>query len=883
MRKIHYRFIFLFVGLIIQIQQPAFAQKVRITESYSNQTITDVLSSLSSKYNIKFAYDPVALSEVTFTGQFRNDSPERVLKQLLKDSGFEYIALNNVYVIKRSQKQLVDEKPKAIQGIVRDRISGEALPYASIQLIDNNIGAITNTDGFFTIPDVKSDSVSIEVRYLGFEPLQMKVARVQYNSKPVVVELDPKQFTLPEVEVVHNISSMLEAGDRPGELVLDTRKVGDIPSISGIDVLAPLQLLPGVDGTTESLSGLLVRHSPADKNLISYDGFTIYYINHLFGAFSSLNSKAIKDVRLYRGGFDSRWGGRASSVIEITGKTGNENSVKVDAGTDQLAGDVTLEGPIGKHASFIISGRRSYTDFYRSPQFLNLFESAASDLMLSKKNFTAFGNDPNAPTYLFYDANAKLSVKPTERDVISLSGYTGRDRLDFQQMIASPFISENAFWGNRGVGVRWAKQWSKWLYQNFTIGASDFTSNYHHYDSTLKRRSAQPIYDTIIRNYATETKLNDIAINLNAQIAVSNQLMIELGYQSNRVNSNLHEEYYHAVNSIPVADTVRQNNFDSETNTGWMQFNFKTIGLKSLSIGGRITHHNLSNHYYFEPRIQMVISPSSKVDIKFAAGLYDQFVNRIYVTGDGIRYLWTASDDKTFPVVKSKHFVAGFNFTSNGLTVDVEGYAKETEGLSYIQTVIKRTSTNRFVEQSKIFYVDSRSWGVDVLVRKTWKSAEGWVSYSLSKAFNQSSNLNGGEEYYALDDHLNELKLVGIYKWRKWRMVGSWIYGTPKPWDELLLMPNLTISPEYEKNSSRLEPYHRLDVGLSYLAKLSADGELEVGVKVFNVYNRNNILSRPYTLTDTPVADYLQGKSIIEYHDIYGYSITPTFFFNIKF
>lgn len=884
MSRIRYLLIIsLLAGLTLQIQQVAYAQKVRITESYSNLPLTEVLSSLASKYNIKFAYDPVALNQISFTGQFRNATPDKVLKQLLKDSGFEFIALNNVYVIKRLEKSIVKEKPKPIQGIVRDRISGEALPYASIKVVDNDFGASTNTDGFFTIPDVKSDSISIEVQYLGFEPLQMRVARLHYNSKPLVVELDPKKFILADVEVVRNITSMLAPGDRPGEMVFDTKKVGDIPGISGIDILAPLQLLPGVDGTTESLSGLLVRHSPADKNLISYDGFTIYHINHLFGAFSSLNSKAIKDVRLYRGGFDSRWGGRASSVIEITGKTGNENNVCVDVGTDQLAGDFTFEGPLGKHASFIVSARRSYTDFYRSPQFLNLFESAASDLMLSKQNFTAFGFDPDAPSYLFYDANAKISVKPTSNDIVSVSGYVGRDRLNFLQMVSSPFINEYALWGNSGAGARWAKQWNSWLYQNFTVGFSEFTSNYQHYDSTLKRRGMQADYDTIVRNYATETGLNDLSINLNAQVTLSNQIVLELGYQSNLVSSNSSEKYYHAVNSLPVSDTVRQNDFNSRVNAGWLQFNFKTNGLKSLVIGGRVSHHNLTDQYYVEPRVQMVISPTSKLDLKFAAGLYNQFINRIHMAGNEVRYLWVVSDEKAFPVVKSKHFVTGLNYSSNGLTVDIEGYAKQTEGLSYVQTVIRRTSSNRFVEQSKIFYVDSRSFGVDVLIRKTYPNAEGWVSYSLSKAFNQSSNLNGGEEYYALDDHLHELKLVGIYKWRKWRMVGSWIYGTPKPWDELLLMPNLTISPEYEKNSSRLLPYHRLDVGLSYLAKLSVDGELEVGVKVFNVYCRNNILARPYTLTDTPVADYLQDKSIIEFHDIYGYGITPTFFFNIRF
>lgn len=881
MRGVKHIRITVLLVLLFQIHQQAFGQKPKISESYVNQPLTEILSSLSSKYSIKLAFDPLALAGISFTGEFRNDSPEKVLRTLLANTDFEFIVLAGVYVIKRSE--LVQEKPKPIQGIVRDRISGEALPYASVRVLDKSIGTTTNPDGFFSITDIKSDTVNIEVRYLGFEPIQMRVARIDGVGKPIIVELDPKAFRLPEVEVVKRLSYMVATGDRPGEMVINTKSVADMPSISGVDILAPLQLLPGVDGTTESLSGLLVRHSPADKNLISYDGFTIYHIDHLFGAFSSLNSKAIKDVRLYRGGFDSRWGGRASSVIEITGKTGNENRFCADIGSDQLAGDVTLEGPVGKHTTFILSARRSYTDFYRSPQFLNLFESAASDLSIGKQSFTVFGSNANDPSYKFYDANAKISIKPSENDVISATGYLGRDQLNYSQLSTSPFVQENALWGNRGTGLRWARQWGGRFYHNLTVGLSDFKSDFSHTDSTLKRRNTLMVVDTIVREYSTRTNLSDVSANLNAQINLTNEFTLELGAQSNLVDVDIYEKYKHLVNSTYITDTTRQNYFYSDVHTGWMQISYKTKGLKSLNLGGRLNYHNLTDSYYFEPRFQMVISPTAKVDLKFAAGLYTQFINRIYVTGNGVRYLWVASDGRQFPVVKSKHLITGFAYTSNGLTIDAEGYVKETNGLSFIQSVIKRTTGNQFVSQSRIFYFDSRSFGFDLLIRKSWKSLEGWISYSLSQAFNQSSNLNGGDEYFALDDHLHEFKTVSIYKWRKWRVVGTWTYGTPKPWDELLLLSNLTLSPEYEKNSSRLIPYHRLDLGLSYQAKILTQGDIELGIKVFNAYNRQNILGRPYTLTATPMIDYLQGRSIIEYHDIYGYSITPTFYFNVMF
>ncbi|QKG79061.1 carboxypeptidase-like regulatory domain-containing protein [Tenuifilum thalassicum] len=873
---------FLLLSLLLSFHMVSVGQDVRISEKYNQKPLTEILSQLTEKYNVKLAYDPVALSELKYTGKFSNDKIEKVLKAVLKNSGFEYVKINQVYVVKKSVAK-IEKKSSFIQGIVRDRISGEALPYASVKVVNDNTGTVTNTDGFFTIQNMTDDSVSIEVSFLGFNPIKTKIARIDNSGSPVVVELDPKLFVISDVEVVKSISKLLALGNNPGEIVLNTRKVGETPSLSGIDVLAPLQLLPGVDGTTESLSGLLVRHSPPDKNLISYDGFTIYHINHLFGAFSSLNSKAIKDVRLYRGGFDARWGGRASSVVEITGKTGNEKKFVVDVGSDQLAGDITVEGPIGKKSSFILSARRAYTDYYRSPQFLNIFESAANDIKILNKSFTVFGTDPSAPSYMFYDANAKYSLKPNSKDVISVSAYVGKDRLNYAQLLSSPFVKELSDWGNSGIGTRWARQWNGKFYHNLTFGLSNFSSDFALYDSTLSKRSAQLFADTVIRDYKTSTNLVDYTLNLNTQFTLSKEFLLEFGLHANIVDDNLFEKYFRSTNGYVFIDTMRQSSFYSQLKTGWLQLTYKTKGLKSLKIGGRLSHHNLTDKYYFEPRVQMVLSPTEKLDLKFSAGLYNQFINRIYLYSTSVKYLWVASDGVNFPVVKSKHFISGISYETKNFTIDIEGYVKETSGLSFVQNKIVRTTNNRFVERSKLYLLDSRALGVDLLLKKTADQFEGWLAYSYSKSFNQSSSLNGGDEYYALDDHLHELKAVTLYRYKRWRLSSAWIYGSPKPWDEIILLPNLTISPDYEKNSSRLTPYHRLDVGISYSAQIFSEGMVEFGLKVFNLYNRNNILARPYSLTDTPISDYLQGKSIISYNDIYGLGRTPTIFFNIRF
>lgn len=874
----------LFVVIVFSIATNKLYSQARITEKFVNTPLIEVLDLISKKYGVKLAYDNALVLGVTINSSFKKDPVDKVLNVLLKDTDLEFIKINDVFVFRKKISQpLLDVAPKKILGVVRDKTSGESLPYASVRVLGAHAGTSTNPDGFFSIQQGNEDSIRISVSYIGFEPIEMKVARLDVSNKPILIEMDRKFIALPDVKVVKEVNEFISEGSRPGELVWNSRKVGQTPTFSGIDVVAPLQMLPGVDGTVESLSGLIIRHSSSDKTLFSYDGFTIYHIDHFFGAFSSFNSKAIKDIRVIRGGFDSRWGGRASSVVEITGKTGNENKLIVDAGGDQLSADIAIEGPIGKKVSFVIAARRSFTDYYRSDLYNNLFESARSDLLSAKLKVGAFTDDPSAPKFFFYDVNAKLNFKPSEKDNVSISGYRGTDDLNYTKLDASPFVVEDSYWGNEGIGIRWARQWNSKFYHNLTVGASDYKLFYDHSDSTLRRRQSSSVRDTILKDYTIDNKLNDISINLSGHLKLGEVNTLEGGFNGNIVDISSFESYTQAANSATAIDTVRTSSFYSETYTGWLQNTISVGNLKAFTFGVRATHHNLTSKVYFEPRVQLMLNTSDKLMLKFAAGQYNQYINRVVQFGSSYRNIWLASDGERIPVVKAKHFVAGFTWKSNtGFLVDVEGYLKQTEGIAFLQNLIKRTGATQISMYSRTFWVDSRALGLDFLVKKSWNNAECWIAYSLSRAYNQSDNLNGGDEYFALDDHMHEVKLAGIYSIGRCRITANWIYGSPKPWDELLLTSSLQISPEYEKNSSRLTPYHRLDVGVSYTQKIWS-AEMQIGIKGFNVYNRQNILSKPYSLSDNPIQDYQQGNPIIFYTENYGLKFTPTFYVNLKF
>lgn len=881
---------FLFTLLLLISGHYISYSQTRISEKFVNKQLGEVLELISKNYNVKLAYDNTLVSSIVVSGSFRNVPIDDVLKKILKQTKLEVLQISGVYLIRPrvGEPEIIAEQETSkpikykVLGVIKEKGTGETLPFASIYVQGTQNGTASNPDGYFSLSSDKKDSLTLRVSYLGFEPVEMKVAPL-FDNSIIAIELNRNSTVIEDAIIIKNQPELLSFEDEPGMLQWNSRKNSDLPSISNIDVAAPLQLLPGIDGTTESLSGLIIRHSPSDKNLFVYDGFTIYHIDHFFGAFTSFNSKAIKDIRVTRGGFDSRWGGRASSVVEITGKTGNENNFIADVGADPLCADIEIEGPIGKKTTFVFATRRSYTDFYHSNLYYNLFESARSDLSMDKRLPAAFSTDPSQPGYYFFDINAKLSFKPSPKDIISISGYKGYDNLSFNNTESNPRIFENSNWGNQGVGIRWSRQWGNKFYHSFTAGASNYNMYYNHSDLNLHRKqSSTP--DTISHNYLIDNKLDDITLNFTSELKMGSINTLEFGLSQNSVNISDQNGYSHYSYGNKIIDTLRI--YDNRLNsfTLWAQNTISKGALKTLKFGGRVTFNDLTNKYYLEPRVQLVIQPADGFSIKMASGLYYQFVNRILSYSNGnYKNTWKVSDDKQFPVVKSTHFIGGFVWKlPYNFSLDFEGYYKLTDGISFEQFIITRTGTTKIAQERRVFTMNSNAIGGDFLLKKNWSKGQSWISYSISKAMNQCDKLNGGEEYSAIDDHLSELKIVNVFDLKHWNFTIVWIYGSGKPWDEILLTSTLQLSPYYEKNSAQLTAYHRMDIGASYTFKIK-NGDLKIGAKIFNLYNHINTLSKPYQLSDSPVQDYLQGNSPIVYTELHGMGFTPSFYINVRF
>lgn len=882
------------LALIVVLLVVGWAKGQTITASYYNAPLSKVVEEVASQCKVKLAYDYDLVSKYVVTAKFVKSSPSEALQIALENVPLSFVDINGVFVIKPdiSKPQLqaailtLDPTPPKykVLGLVREKFTGETLPYASVALVGTHNGVAANSDGYFSIITQQADSLQLSVSYIGYLPMKVSVSPANQRGL-VVVEMERQIEIVSEVVVSTPRTDVMQTEVDPSRIRLNSARITEFPSISELDITAPLQLLPGIDGTTESLAGLNIRKSTPDKNLVLYDGFTVYQTDHFFGAFSSFNAKAIKDVQVYKGGYDATYGGRSAGVVEITGKSGNMSKSSVDVGVDLLSVDATVETPIGDKASLIVSGRRSYTDKYQSSLYDDLLGNMRADLSAYKNEPAYASSQAKDPSYYFYDLNAKLTINITNRDVVSFSGYKGHDDLTFFNSGQRFKVDEVTDFGSSGASLRWARQWSSRFSQSIVFGGSRYNLFYEHEDS-LQRRRALAIfkYDTIQKHFVLDSKINDASLTFSNALKLNESNSLDFGLSVNKVKTDFLETYMHQVNDSYYIDTTRREAGDSRVFAAFIQNTYSNGAIKMLKTGLRINRYDVTQKTYIEPRIQIAIAVTPSLQFKASGGRYHQFINKIpMVTIGDYRSVWAVSNGNHFPVVISDHYIAGFNLKPySSMVIDVEAYFKNTDGLSAVYNTYKRTSSTQVSETRRYYKYGSKVSGLDILVRQSFGRYQLWLAYTLSKARNQSTTLNGGDSYPAYDDQLHELKVFGVAKVRRWNFSLAYIYGSGKPWDEPTFTNSFVISPTYSMNSERLPAYQRLDLAVGYTYKIGRIS-CRAGINVFNVFNISNVLGRPYTIKDDAYSQVAQGNSPLDFFDLKGMGEMNSVFLNFNF
>lgn len=786
-----------------------------------------------------------------------------------------------------------------INGYVMGKESGEAMPYANVLVKNLPWGTTTNSDGYFALEGIPKGEITLMVTYIGFETKTIILDAKRIETGPIFIEISPKTIQGDAVEVVGESYEIFKSSDIPGQMTISTRDIQTLPSVGEVDIFNSLKLMPGISGVGDGKSGIYVHGGTPDQNLVILDGMTVYHVDHFFGMFSAFNANAVKDVQVYKGGFPAKYGGRLSSVLELTGKRGG-NERGFSLGGNLLSGNMSYETPLfGGMGNWIITGRRSYTDILQSSTYGNIFEFVTgAEASSSQANFQGRGGGRGGgafqqdvlPSFYYYDLNSKVSLNPTGRDILSLSFYTGRDFLDKSRELdfsgrgggltggGIEFTTRNdenvSDWGNIGASFKWGHQWDL-MYTNLLFSGSQFNSIFERNLSVNGENVGGGNSEGGARGFGAFAQneyntVNDYAIRLDNRLPIGNNHDVEFGLLLNSINTDYKANVRDTVSIMDISSK-------SDVRAFYAQDNWKITENLDITLGLRSTYFSQMDKFYNAPRISFGLDLLPNLRLKGAWGHYYQFINTITNENvlQGSEEFWLSSDENLLPGF-AEHSLLGISYNTPNYLLEVDGYYKNLGNL----VEFSRRFTNNADFNNYFFFGQGTAKGLEFLAQKKRGNITGWISYTLGQVINTFPNLNDGESFFANHDRNHELKLVGSYKLpNDWILSSTYMFASGNPYTAPMNQFALTMLDNEElnyihvgdKNGFRLPDYKRLDISLS--KKWFSDyGDYEGGISLYNVLNNKNVSYRDYDLDVTPIIA----------SDVTMLGFTPTLFINFK-
>ncbi len=775
-----------------------------------------------------------------------------------------------------------------LAGIIRDQSTSEALPFATIQVKGTTLGATTNADGYFTLVKVPSDTSTLVVQYVGYRKTPVFLTP-ESPKKNLIIGIRPQSQTLGEVKITANKNDLVFVRKTEvSTITLTPVKIAQLPSLGEKDVMRSMQLMPGISASNESSSGLYVRGGTPDQNLILYDGFTVYHVDHLYGFYSAFNSNAIKDIQLYKGGFESRFGGRISSVTELTSKEGNQKKINFGVDISLLSANVFAEIPVGTKFSSFIAFRRSYQGSVYNMIFKKFNKSSVMETPdLGAGMGRRFYREAEVTSY-FYDLNGKFTFRPSEKDIISLSFYNGTDKLDNSTSGMPMGPSSAGFtntsvdltsYGNIGSSLKWSRKWNSKLYGNTIISYSNY---YNNRDRSSENSFINP--DNEARaNMSGVFETNDLK-----DYSIKSDYQLETGSNS-QLQFGAFATYFNIKYSYAQSDTVNILDRDAAALLGglYLQGKIKLLDDRlHLLPGVRVNWFETTGRLYYEPRFSATFDISDQIILRGSTGKFYQFANRVTREDimSGSKEFWILSDGSSVPVSSSVHFIGGISYESPGYTFSAEGYYKKISNLTEYSLRINASPMKMDYDEN-FFNGNGYSRGIELLAQKNSGNLNGWISYTLGKAKNHFNEYGVGY-YPANQDVTHEFKIVGLYKYKRWDFSADWIFATGRPYTApsgaytITLLDGTTqdFFTVTAKNSIRLPDYHRLDISASYKLLMGRRSEKKrrelgsVSISLFNVYNHHNIWYKQFAI---------ESEEIIETNMSY-LGITPNITLSLK-
>ncbi len=795
---------------------------------------------------------------------------------VFNDEKIAYEQSENSILLYKSSKRL--KKKVAIRGVIKDQSTGESLIGAHIWIDSLDIGTTTNEYGFYSI-SVRQGDYTLNSSYLGYETSSEEL--ILRKNRRINFVLSPKPPELKEVIISSQDQDYILDHEPTGYHKMDMATMGQIPYFLGeVDVLQGSLLLPGISKLGEDAIGLNVRGGTTDQNLILLDEAPIYNSSHLFGLISVFNPDAVKQIEIYKSGIPSSYGGRASSVIHVRKREGNDQDFHITGGIGVASTRLMVEGPIVKNrSSFLVSARSSFTNFNFNDE-ISFRENRAS----------------------FHDINAKFNFRINKRNTIYLSGYFGNDRNK---------MGENQLrrWGNQTATFRWNSQITPKLFMNASAVFGDYSyktgkpnKGIGEFIGTASNISYSVKSD--FTYYKSPNNSFDFGGGLILHRIRPGDRIPNLGNQTfNKISLDSEhglEPYFYFRNEQKLSDRITFNfglRISQLLNLGSGDVFVYQEGesREKKSITDTISYDSkdvIKRYNGIEPRISLNyrLSPNSSLKLS-----YDRVIQYLHLISNTISPLptdvWKLSGTHVSPQIGNQIAVGYLKQFAGNIDLSVELFGKKM--IDIIDYKDGADLLLNHIIETELLSGEGKAYGIEFSLGKKAAKLSGWLSYTLSRSERRITGKTPGEsinngDYYPNDfDRTHELSLVGIYGLNeRWSFSSNFIYNTGRPITfpegkyqfENSLIPNFT-----SRNKNRISDYHRLDLSATYHGRLETKKGRKRKIEdywtfsLYNVYARRNAFSYFFRQSESnPI------KTEVVKYSILG-TIIPAVTYNFRF
>ena len=774
---------------------------------------------------------------------------------------------------------LLAQTKHEISGYVKDFSNGESLIGATVRILGTPKAVQTNTYGYFSISTTNVND-SIVVSYVGYQSAYL--AAIFSSNKKLNIELKPFSISTNEIVIKGEKSNKQITSTNMSIVEIDAEKLKSLPVILGEqDVLKAITLLPGIKSGGEAGTGFYVRGGGPDQNLILMDEAVVYNPSHLFGFLSVFNADAVKNIEIIKGGMPANYGGRLSSILNVSMREGNNKKFQSSGGVGLIASRFTVEGPLKKgKSSFLLSGRRTYIDVLAKPFIPSSISGTG---------------------YYFYDLNVKTNIQLDEKNKLFFSGYFGRDILNFKSP-RNKDVFFNFGWGNSTATLRWNHLFNQKLFLNTSL-------IYNRYDL---------FNDFTFGNngFNVRSGVEDINLKMDFNYYTNNKHAFKFGYNytfhqfqpgiltgsigTTSLNQQVNTQYAHEFATFITDEWKLSQRFSMNLGLRAVAFDLvgpytknlydNDTGLPSNQSIQYKTGESIAFYPVLEPRASATYLLNESNSLKASFTQTYQFLH--LATTSGAQFpvdLWVPSSEKVKPQLAYQYALGYYrNFLNDELEASIETYYKPM----YNQIEFKPGAQLFFNQnlENEMIFGNGLSYGLEFLLRKPSGRLNGWIGYTWSRSTRQFDQLNQGQSYFYRYDRTHDMSITMSYQInKKWTANFVFVFGTGNAvtlpsgryayrfgYNQTENKPEFVFVDVYDKiNSYRLPAYHRADISFTYIRKKTEKWESSWNFSIYNLYNRAN----PYFIYFYPDKDLGQVKAYM----VYLFPILPSVQWNFKF